>query len=86
MRQKLEVFRQKDSGIQKIWKTQHNYFWQNFLPESNSSKTFWQLGCQVATLFPPLVPEEESSEEDIPRLNEETVAGVTKVGEPEGEN
>ena len=27
---------------------------KNFLPESNSSKTFWQLGCQVATLFRPL--------------------------------
>ena len=29
------------------------------------------------------VQEEESSEEDIPRLKEETVAGVTKVGEPD---
>ena len=27
---------------------------KNFLPEPDSSKTFWQLGCQVATLFPPL--------------------------------
>ena len=25
-----------------------------FLPDPDSSKTFWQLGCQVATLFPPL--------------------------------
>ena len=29
------------------------------------------------------VQEEESSEEDVPRLEEETVAGVTKVGEPD---
>ena len=28
---------------------------KNFLPEPDSSKTFWQLGCQVATLFPPLL-------------------------------
>ena len=27
---------------------------KNFLPEPDSSKTFWQLGCQVATLFAPL--------------------------------
>ena len=27
---------------------------KNFLPEPDSSKTFWQLGCQVAKLFPPL--------------------------------
>ena len=26
-----------------------------FLPEADSSKSFWQLGCQVATLFAPLV-------------------------------
>ena len=28
---------------------------KNFLSEPDSSKTFWQLGCQVATLFPPLL-------------------------------
>ena len=28
---------------------------KNFLSEPDSSKTFWQLGCQVAALFPPLV-------------------------------
>ena len=27
---------------------------KNFLPEPDSSKNFWQLGRQVATLFPPL--------------------------------
>ena len=27
---------------------------KNFLSEPNSSKTFWQLGCQVAALFAPL--------------------------------
>merc|ERR1712015_409140 len=29
------------------------------------------------------VQEEESSEEDVPRLKEETVAGITKAGEPD---
>ena len=28
---------------------------QNFLSEPVSSKPFWQLGCQVDELFPPLV-------------------------------
>ena len=28
---------------------------QNFLSESDSSKTFWQLGCKAAALFPPLL-------------------------------
>ena len=27
---------------------------KTFLPQPDSSKTFWQLGCQVAALFPPL--------------------------------
>ena len=27
---------------------------KNFLSEPDSLKTFWQLGCQVATLFAPL--------------------------------
>ena len=28
---------------------------KNFLSEPHSSKSFWQLGCQVATLSPPLL-------------------------------
>ena len=27
---------------------------KNFLPDADSLKTFWHLGCQDAALFPPL--------------------------------
>ena len=37
---------------------------KNFLPDADSLKTFWHLGCQDAALFPPLHAEMLSDVDD----------------------